>query len=336
MSRRRTHSSWHHSERFVISADTHPKSGVYADAVASSCFVRWHHLEGEDTMSIAKTRSDRTVALAVTSAVALVGAAVWTTLIDHNVTVAHPPAVSGGWVASELETSYAWFATTLLQRRLALLLLLVGLAGVALIALRVPVRGWGARCGAICMTTAAALWAVAAVAEAGGQRAVELMAAYTNPIETVATIAFTVGVATSWVQAGAAILLGVGAFVLAPGLRRQHSDKALAGITALVAVAFGFMILAPQVDTTIAAMALAAVLLPIWTVRMAAAISRARAADAGVTGAHPSWTQPSTATRTPALTPSTSSQAGDEIPATRTAIDDWTGVPAQPPSTTLG
>jgi hypothetical protein len=238
--------------------------------------------------------------LAVASAAALVCAVVWSALIDFNVTVSDPPVVSEGWVASEMEAWYAWLATTLLQRRLALLLFLVGLGGVALIALRTPVNAWGSRGGAVCMATAAALWAVAAVAEAGGQRAVQLMAAYSNPIDAVESIAFTVGLAASFVQAGAAMVLGLGAAALAQGLRREQRAKGLAGITALVAiagVAFGVVILAPGVDTTIAGLALGAVLLPIWTVRMGAVISRGRAVeDAGPARTDSSDTQPATAT----------------------------------------
>ena len=62
-----------------------------------------------------------------------------------------------------------------------------------------------------------------------------IVGGFSNPIDAVESIAFTVGLATSFVQAGAAMVLGLGAAALAQGLRREQRAKGLAGITALVA-----------------------------------------------------------------------------------------------------
>lgn len=218
-------------------------------------------------MSGASTRSRGSVRPAIASAVALCGAAVWIILIERHVTVSDPPPVSDDWSAGELDAWYAWAATTMAQRRLALVLLLIGLAGIALTALRVAGGSWGSRGGAVAVAGAALLWAVADVAEAGGQRAVEQMAAYGNPIETVASIAYTIDVTTSWLEAAAALVLGLGAGAMAIGQRKAHHRlPVLTLLVSLNGVVFGILIVSPEWDATPAGLALGGVLLPIWVI----------------------------------------------------------------------
>lgn len=218
------------------------------------------------TTSVAGIGSSRVPA--VTSAIVLGAAAVWVTLVDQGVTVSEPPPYTTGTQA-ELEAWYAWVSTTLPQQRLARLLLGLALVAVGLTALRAALPSWGSRAGAIAVAAAAAIWFLADLAGAGGYRAVELMAAAESPIETVAAIAFTVDVTTGWVKAGAAILVGVGAGVMAGGYLREQRTRRLGVCSALVGLAgviFGLLMLAPEVDTTIAGVALGVVLLPIWMV----------------------------------------------------------------------
>lgn len=211
--------------------------------------------------------------LTVGSAMALAVGAIWRTLVENEVTVSPSPPVSDGLVASEWEAWYAWWATTLPQSRVALAVLLLGLVGVALTALRTAGPSWASRGGAVAMAGAVALWSAADVAQAGAMRAIELMAVHDNPIDAVGSIAFTVDVATSWVEAGAAITLGAGATAMAVGL--AHEDRRrqaiLTGLVAAAAVGFGTTILVPDLDTTVSGLALGVVLLPIWVITMSAA-----------------------------------------------------------------
>lgn len=206
--------------------------------------------------------------LAICTAIALAGAAVWVTLVEQGVTVSEPPPFTTGTEA-ELEAWYAWVSTTLPQRRLARLLLGLGLIGVGLTALHAARPGWGSRGGAVTVAGAAAVWCLADLAQAGGQRAVELLAVAENPIEMVPMIAFTIDMTTAWLEAGAAILVGVGAAAMARDFLLERGTRWLGICSVLVGVAglvFGLLIVLPEADTTIAGIALGVVLLPTWVV----------------------------------------------------------------------
>lgn len=219
--------------------------------------------------------------LAIGTAIALAGAAVWTTLVEQGVTVSEPPPFTTGTEA-ELEAWYAWVSTTLPQRRLARLLLGLSLVGVGLTALRSARPSWGSRGGATVVASAAAIWCLADLAQAGGQRAVELLAAADNPIEVVPMIAFTVDTTTAWLEAGAAILVGMGAAVMARDFLQEQRTRGLGICSVLVGVAglvFGLLILLPEADTTIAGIALGVVLLPTWVVWLSLVAAPAPVAD---------------------------------------------------------
>lgn len=223
--------------------------------------------------------------LAIGTAIALAGAAVWVTLVEQGVTVSEPPPFTTGTEA-EQEAWYAWVSTTLPQRRLARLLLGLALTGVGLTALRSTRPSWGSRGGATVLASGAAIWCLADLAQAGGERAVELMAAAENPIETVNAIAFTVDVTTEWLEAGSAVLIGVGAAAMARDFLKEQRTRGLGICSVLVGVAglvFGVMILLPGVDTTIAGIALGVILLPTWVVWLSLVATPAPAAGSAPT-----------------------------------------------------
>lgn len=206
--------------------------------------------------------------VAATSAVLLTLAAVWVAAFELGLTVSSPPPFDSGTDA-ELEAWYAWVATTLPQRRLARLLLAVGLAGVGLTALRTAAVAWGSRAGAVCVAVGAGVWCLADLTQAGGQEAVRQLAGSGNPISAVASVAYTVDVTTAWVEAGGSVLLGLGAAAMGRTFLHEPRTRRLGVCSALVALAgviFGAMIIAPDVDATPAGVTLGAVLLPIWVV----------------------------------------------------------------------
>lgn len=215
------------------------------------------------------------VGLAVAVAAAVAVGAVWVTLVDNGVTTSDPPPYTTGSEA-ELEAWFAWVTTVLPQGRVARGVLALGLIGVGLTALRAAPSAWGSRGGAVAVMSAAGLWSVADLAEAGGQQAVALMAASSNPIEAVAVAAFTIEMATSWVEAGAAVLVGVGAAVMARGFLHDRLTRRLGICSLLVGLAgvvFGVLILVPEADTTIAGVALGVVLLPVWVVWLSRSVT---------------------------------------------------------------
>ena len=206
--------------------------------------------------------------LGVFVAVAVAVGAVWVTLVDNGVTTSDPPPYTTGSEA-EQEAWFAWVTTVLPQSRVARAVLALGLLGVGLTALRAALPAWASRGGAVAVMSAAGLWSVADLAEAGGQQAIALMAASGNPIESVTVAAFTVEVTTSFVEAGAAVLVGVGAAVMGREFLREGRTRRLGICSVLVGLAgvvFGVLIVLPETDTTISGIALGVILLPVWVV----------------------------------------------------------------------
>lgn len=212
---------------------------------------------------------------AMAAAVAVAVGAVWVTLVDNGVTTSDPPPYTTGSEA-EQEAWFAWVTTVLPQSRVARAVLASGLIGVGLMALRAAPAAWGSRGGAVAVASAAGLWCVADLAEAGGQQAVALMAASGNPIEAVAVAAFTIEMTTSWVEAGAAVLLGAGAAAMSREFLREGRTRRLGICSVLVGLAgvgFGVLIVVPEADTTIAGIALGVILLPVWVVWLSRSVT---------------------------------------------------------------
>lgn len=171
-----------------------------------------------------------------------------------------------------MRAHYLWFATTVPQERWATIVGLVGVAGLALVAVEMrrltrDVLGRGA-CTAI--QVAAVVWMVGAIVTIGGHRAVALMATHGNPIESVNDVAFTTDVTGDAFSAAAFVLLAAGMLALAATAYagpRPTLLSGLSGLTGLVAavVAYGYVAGIDSI-TTYELGLLAAVLLPIWLV----------------------------------------------------------------------
>lgn len=203
--------------------------------------------------------------IAQTSAVLLAAATVWTVLIELGVTAGAEPTADSTHVEDYLERFYAWTSASLPQERGAFALLCLGLVGVLVTAVRPAVEAPRLRSvlAAIGIAGGAALWAVAGVAEAGAQRAVEQMAAAETPIDPVNTVAYTVDVATGWLYAGACLALSAG-FVIAVPLQPTVQRRVFAGLIAADASLFAVLVLTQIGTSEYAALALGGVLLPAW------------------------------------------------------------------------
>jgi hypothetical protein len=204
--------------------------------------------------------------LAVAGAAVLSVATLWTVLIDARVSVPDPPEwVRGTDFGEFLEAWYAWQSGTLGQERWALLLLCVGLVGVAGAAVRVAQRGGTATTSAAAgIAGGAALWACVGLAQSGARHAVEQMAASGNQIDAVNSIAFTVDTTAGWMHAGACAILGLGLAVLAAG-NGPRSWRIICAAAAVAALAFALLLLAESDAAKYAGLVLGAALLPVWS-----------------------------------------------------------------------
>jgi hypothetical protein len=228
------------------------------------------------TMTVTSTRRTTWpvgLALGSVSAAALVVAGVWNVLIEQHLTVSSEPVVDAPMPRLDvMRAHYLWFATTVPQERLATVAGLVGVAGLALVAVEMrrltrDVLGRGA-CTAI--QVAAVVWMVGAIVTIGGHRAVALMATHGNPIESVNDVAFTTDVTGDAFSAAAFVLLAAGMLALAATAYagpRLTLLSGLSGLTGLVAavVAFGYVAGIDSI-TTYELGLLAAVLLPAWLI----------------------------------------------------------------------
>lgn len=210
--------------------------------------------------------------LAIAAAAALALATGWMVLIDQSVTVPEPPAADAqADVEVVLERHYAWIADTLPQQRASLILLAAGLLGLAVVAVLVAsgTASVLARLAAIGVAGGASLWVVSAVAQAGVDRGVELLAASDLDIEAVNAVAFASQLAGEWLRAAAGVAVGAGllAFAWAAWRRDLAATPGWAAWTALAAVAtaaLGIVILVPEWSTLLLALAVGGVIIPCW------------------------------------------------------------------------
>jgi hypothetical protein len=211
--------------------------------------------------------STRDHVLAIGSAIVLSAATLWTVAIDARITVDSPPEwVRGTDYGVFLESWYAWQSGTLGQERAALALLCVGLAAVAVSALRLARGGGTARLSASLAVAAGALcWALVSVAQAGGRHAVEQMAASGNQIDAVNSIAFTVDTSAGWLHAAACALLASGLLGLVTA-RASALWRAVCAAAGATGCLFAALLLAESDTAKYAGLLLGAVLLPLWIV----------------------------------------------------------------------
>lgn len=156
-----------------------------------------------------------------TGAAAFVIAAAWFWLATKGVTVAPAPRTGPNLSPEQaMRIHYQWQATTLPQERFYTSIAMAGfvcLAAAAIFLRDLPGhdRPLG-RIGAMLVSVGSLLWIAGNVLVLGGHRAVGLMAAHANPIETTNSIAFTVD------TVGQAF--GLAAFALiGPRARRGHA-----------------------------------------------------------------------------------------------------------------
>jgi hypothetical protein len=220
----------------------------------------------EAQMSSSTTRS---TALAVTGAAVLAAATLWTVLIDARVSVSAPPEwVPGTDFGAYLEDYYAWEATTLAQERWCLALLAAGLLTVIVTAVRrITTSTDGLRTRHVVaaggVAIGALLWVLVSLASAGGRHAIELMAASGNQIDGVNSIAFTIATTTSWMHAGACLILGLGMLGLAaePG---AGVVRVIAVATGATAVVFAGLLVGAGEWAKYAGLVVGGLLLPAW------------------------------------------------------------------------
>jgi hypothetical protein len=145
----------------------------------------------------AQARPRVTGSAAYLGAAALALGAGWYTLATKGVTVAAAPVVGPGVPQDRaLRIDYRWLASTLPQERLYTALIIVGFAGLAVVA----AQAWrllGRECllpraGAIAIAAGAGIWVIGSLVELGGHRAVGLMATHANPIQVTNSISFTI------------------------------------------------------------------------------------------------------------------------------------------------
>lgn len=223
------------------------------------------------------------LALGSVSAAALVVAGVWNALVQQHVTVSSEPVVGAPMPRLDaMRAHYLWFATTVPQERGATIVGLVGVAGLALVAveLRRLTRGVVGRGACTAVQVAAVVWMVGAVVTIGGHRAVALMATHGNPIESVNDVAFTTDVTGDAFSAAAFVLLAAGMLGLATTPYAGPSLALLSGLTGLLAavVAYGYVAGIDSITTDELGL-LAAVLLPGWLVRTGRLLDHAEPSD---------------------------------------------------------
>jgi hypothetical protein len=157
-----------------------------------------------------RTRTSRSPALvAYLAAAAFAIAALWSALSAAHLTLAAPPPpVSGETLDAGLHRWFAWFVTTLPQERLNTGIAIVGM--LCLIAVGAFLADRLGRLPGYAVGLGAAAWIFGSVLMLGGHRAVGLMAAHRNPLQTVDSINFTVDTITETFQLTAFALMGCG------------------------------------------------------------------------------------------------------------------------------
>jgi hypothetical protein len=206
---------------------------------------------------------------------AFVIAAAWYGLAANGVTVASAPPAAANAGLPGLHAYYRWLVTTLPQERLYTSIAIAGFLGLAVVAAFVrDLLGRDrtlARAGAFGVGFGAALWVAGSIAQLGGHRAVGLMATHANPVETVASIAFTVDMIADAFALAAFALTGAGMLAFAAAAARQRpGHRAWAGFTVLIAlvmlVTAGSYAAGDGGLSDLMLLAGGAVLLPLWLI----------------------------------------------------------------------
>jgi hypothetical protein len=173
----------------------------------------------------------------------------------------------------QLHAYYTWLVTTLPQERLYAAVAIVGFLCLAGVAMSVrDLLGHDralVRAGAAAIGLGSVLWIAATIFQLGGHHAIGLMATHTNPIETVASIAFTVDTAYAALALASFALIGLGMLAVAtaaaqtwPGHRGWVAATTLVGLLMLV-IAWSYIADNDNV-TDLTLVAGGVVALPLW------------------------------------------------------------------------
>jgi len=179
---------------------------------------------------------------AYAGAAAFVIAAGWFWLATKNVTTYPPPRIGPHVPALEgMRIYYRWQATTLPQERYYTVIAFLGFIGLAIAVgfIRdVAARGRAlSTTGAVLVGLGAATWVIGSILKLGGHRAVGLMAAHTNPIQTTNSIAFTIDMVAAAFALAAFASIGLGMLAVAAAAAREHAGHhAWASYTIVIAL----------------------------------------------------------------------------------------------------
>jgi hypothetical protein len=196
----------------------------------------------------ARRAADPRKLVAYAGAAAFVIAAGWFWLATKDVTVAAPPLI-GPHVPPDqgMRIYYRWQATTLPQERYYTVIAIVGFICLATAVSWIrhvvsPGRALTTT-GAVLVGVGAATWITGNVLVLGGHRAVGLMAAHTNPIQTTNSIAFTIDTIAAAFALAAFAFIGLGMLAVAAAAARQDAGhRAWAVYT--IAIALTLLVLA--------------------------------------------------------------------------------------------
>ena len=197
---------------------------------------------------LARRAADPRRLVAYAGAAAFVIAAGWFWLATKNVTVAAPPLI-GPHVApvQGMRIYYSWQATTLPQERYYTVIAIVGFICLATAVswfrdMVAPGRAL-ASTGAALIGVGAATWISGNILELGGHRAVGLMAARTNPIQTTNSIAFTIDMIAAAFALAAFAFIGLGMLAVATAAARQDA-RHRAWVAYTIAIGLTLLVLA--------------------------------------------------------------------------------------------
>ena len=196
----------------------------------------------------ARRAADQGRLVAYAGAAAFVIAAGWFWLATKNLTVAAPPLI-GRHVppVQGLRIYYRWQATTLPQERYYTVIAIVGFCCLATAVSRfryVVARGSAlTTTGAVLAGIGAAAWITGNILELGGHRAVGLMAAHTNPIQTTNSIAFTIDMIAAAFALAAFAFIGLGMLAVAAAAARQDAGHR-AWVVYTIAIGLALLVLA--------------------------------------------------------------------------------------------
>lgn len=203
--------------------------------------------------------------VAVVGAGAFAVSGIWFVLVTARITVAAPP--DGGPSAAAVRRYYQWFATTLPQSTIVIVLTLIGLFALAF-EVRSTARGARALVGLAswAVTAGAAAYGFGDVFEIGAHSAIGRMAGAANAIEPVNSIAFTADTVVQTFEVAGTVLVGVGFALLA----LAGADPVVSGLVAVVAACYAVtQVVDPGGLDVWGAAALAIVALPVWLARAA-------------------------------------------------------------------